>query len=444
MECVPPKCKLQKNKCVKPNPYVEALAKCKRDGITIKQCKENYNKILAEKLSCVRYKERFEKDLEDIKDFEDSKDIKDIKDIKYIKDIKDIKDIEDSKDKDINYSYSVINNKKVVKISAAISNKSILKQDRIQFNYDLMKKINKIGIFKVIKKNKYKYGDLQILNKIGSESKYGAAYRVKYKGFDLAAKIMCVNYSNNLEIKLLKKVTKYVMDKKTIHFPIMYFNEIIEKTDEMPNMLLPDAVQYCYNFHLNFNEIFSGDLNMFICQKHNLDIIQNTITQIFFSISNFSYYTNYVHLDTHGGNFLYHNFLSDGYYHYKINGINLYLKNMGYIWVIWDYGFAKKATYRGIFKDYRRVIKRFIPTIFGGWNKIEKYNVNYKMTDSEQFAYNIKQDVDRMKYSYDSKYKNISLLKSEIHKVLLSYLPKSYFVKPDGKIINEGNPFIIE
>lgn len=434
MECVPPKCKLHKNKCVKPNPYVEALAKCKRDGVTIKQCKNNYNKILAEKLSCIRYKERFEKDLKDLKDLED------------LEDLEDFKDLKDSKDKDINFSYSVINNKKVIKISAAINKtkETILNQDRIKFNYNLIKKINKKGVFKVIKKNKYKYSDLYILNKIGSESKYGAAYRVKYKEFDLAAKIMCVNYSNNLEIKLLKKVTKYVMNNKTIHFPIMYFNEIIEKTDEMSNMLLPDAIQYCYNFHLNFNEIFSGDLNMFIKTKHNLDIIQNTITQIFFSISNFSYYTDYVHLDTHGGNFLYHKVLSNGYYHYKINGIDLYLKNMGYIWVIWDYGFAKKATYRGIFKDYRRIIKRFIPVIFGGWNKVEKYDVNYKMTDSEQFAYNIKQDVDRMKYNFDSKYKNISLLKTEIHKVLLSYLPKNYFVKPNEKIINEDSPFIIE
>ena len=255
---------------------------------------------------------------------------------------------------------------------------------------------------------------------------------------------MCVNNSNKLEIKLLKKVTKYVMDKKTIHFPIMYFNELIEKTDEMPNMLLPDAIYHCHDFYLNFNEIFSGDLNMFIKHKHDVDVIQNTITQIFFSISNFSYYTKHVHLDAHGGNFLYHKVVKEGYYHYKVNGIDVYLKNMGYLWVIWDYGFAKKATYRGIFKDYRRVIKRFIPIMFGGWNKVDKYDTNYKMTDSELFAYNIKTDVDTMKYNFDSKLKDITLLKSEIHNVLLGYLPKSYFVKPDGVIINEGNPYEIK
>lgn len=410
MECVSPKCKLYKNKCIKPNPYIEALAKCKRDNIDIKTCKDNYKKDikLADNLNCTRYKERFKED--------------------------------------IDFPYSVIKKKKEIKISPAISKtkENTLIKNRIQFNHHLITKIKKKSIFKVFKKNKYTYGDLQIVNKIGSESKYGAAYRVKYKNFYLAAKIMCVNNSNNLEIKLLKKVTKYVMDNKTIHFPIMYFNEVIEKTNDMSNMLLPNAVQNCNTFYLNFNEIFSGDLNMFITNKHNLDTIQNTITQIFFSISNFSYYTNYVHLDAHGGNFLYHIVDKKGYYHYKVNNINVYLKNMGYIWVIWDYGFAKKATYKGIFKDYRRVIKRFIPIIFGGWNKIDNYDSNYKMTDSELFAYNIMKDVDTMKYNFDSKLKDIKLLKSEIHKVLLGYLPDSYFVKPDGFIINEGNPFIIE
>lgn len=351
-----------------------------------------------------------------------------------------------NKEQDIDYPYSVVNNKKEIKISSAISKhkKTTLTKDRIEFNNNLMLKINNKSVFKVLRKNKYTYGDLKIVNKIGSESKYGAAYKVNYKKIDLAAKIMCVNNSNNLEVKLLKKVTKYVINNHTIHFPIMYFNEVIEKTDNISNMLLPNAVQNCPEFYLNFNEIFSGDLNMFIKSKHSVDIIQNTITQIFFSISNFSYYTNHVHLDAHGGNFLYHEVDKEGYYHYKVNGIDVYLKNMGYIWVIWDYGFAKKATYRKILKDYRRVIKRFIPIMFGGWNEIDKYDVNYKMTDSEQFAYNIKKDVDTMKYNFDSKFKDISLLKTEIHKVLLSYLPKSYFVKPNGLIINKGNPYEIK
>lgn len=406
MKCVSPKCKKQKNKCVEPNPYVEALAKCKRDNTSIQQCKDNYHKDteLAKKLSCKRYNERFDRDL----------------------------------------PYSVIDNKKVVKTPAAISKEKLIVSDRIKNYFDLMKQIKTTGKFQVIKKNKYSYGDLQLLNKIGSESKYGVAYMVKYNDFNLAAKLMCVNHSNNLEVKLLKKVTKYVLNKKTIHFPMIYFNKLIEKNDDMPNILLPDAVQYCHNFHISFSEIFSGDLNMFIRNSHTLDIIQNTITQIFFSISNFSYYTNYVHLDTHGGNFLYHRVNGNGYYHYKINNIDLYLKNMGYVWVIWDYGFASKATYRGVFKDYRRVIKRFIPKVFRDWNKIHPKQSSYKMTDAEQFAYNIKRDIDTMKYNFDSKFRDINLLKFEIHKVLLSYLPKSYFVKPDGIIINEGNPFIIE
>jgi hypothetical protein len=64
MVCKPPKCKYNflKKKCVKPNPYFEALAWCKRNSISNEKCKEDYykNKQRAISEACNRMKEKDE------------------------------------------------------------------------------------------------------------------------------------------------------------------------------------------------------------------------------------------------------------------------------------------------------------------------------------------------------------------------------------------------
>ena len=64
------------------------------------------------------------------------------------------------------------------------------------------------------------------------------------------------------------------------------------------------------------------------------------MTQIFISIMFFHYYTNSHHNDAHSGNFLYHKIKPGGYFHYNIYGKDYYLENIGYLWVIWDFGLA--------------------------------------------------------------------------------------------------------
>jgi serine/threonine protein kinase len=61
--CVPPKCFYlkKKDKCVKPNPYIETLAWCKRNGIKNHQeCRKKYytDRDNAKALACERYSER--------------------------------------------------------------------------------------------------------------------------------------------------------------------------------------------------------------------------------------------------------------------------------------------------------------------------------------------------------------------------------------------------
>lgn len=61
-DCVEPKCNFSKrwNKCTKPNPYIEAVAWCKRNKKNHEECKDDYNKnkTNATLMACKRYYER--------------------------------------------------------------------------------------------------------------------------------------------------------------------------------------------------------------------------------------------------------------------------------------------------------------------------------------------------------------------------------------------------
>ena len=52
----------------------------------------------------------------------------------------------------------------------------------------------------------------------------------------------------------------------------------------------------------------------------------------------FHKYINAFHNDAHAGNFLYHRIKPGGYFHYNIYGQDFYLENIGFLWVIWDFG----------------------------------------------------------------------------------------------------------
>jgi hypothetical protein len=80
----------------------------------------------------------------------------------------------------------------------------------------------------------------------------------------------------------------------------------------------------------------------------------------------------YSHNDCHWGNFLFQiSKNTDGYYHYDINGNDVYLKNVGYNMMIYDFGLAQHrssfAHIRRVFEDYRRVLQAFRRSRTGGW-----------------------------------------------------------------------------
>ena len=325
--------------------------------------------------------------------------------------------------------------------SISFEDRTFLLDNRIKYANNFMKHFTStsIGDFIILKKNKYSYKNLILNKKIGSKSKYGAVYSVTYgikpKIYIIASKLICINESNTKELSILEKITKIILAKKTIHFPILYFYTTISKTKDMNSSLLPEAIRYCDNFYLSFNEMFSGDLKMLMSsKKQTTAFIKNAITQIFFSISNFSHYTGFIHKDSHWGNFLYHKIKPGGYFYYKVNGINVYLENIGFIWVIWDFGFAKKIKADNVMRDYRRIIHSFYPKLYGGWIP---NNITYNTKDIE-FSLNVSASLRVLSYNRDS----YQTKKKQVHNILFDLYPE-LLIKPDESLIINKKPFVI-
>jgi hypothetical protein len=227
---------------------------------------------------------------------------------------------------------------------------------------------NKNQCLKVIKKGKlveYSIADdnIKIVRKIGSESVYGAVFLSKGSNvgemFRFASKVITQNRINTRELKILMQVSAIVLNRLNPHFPIMYqtfFCNIPEKNAKLPKFANNK------DYYINFNELANGDLSVFMKKEYNNSkLVNNAMAQIFIAILSF-HSLGYSHNDTHWGNFLYHRVTPGGYFKYIINGYEVFVENLGYLWIIWDYGFVTnldKLKIDNSISDYARVMSAF-------------------------------------------------------------------------------------
>jgi len=226
-----------------------------------------------------------------------------------------------------------------------------------------------------ITKNQYTINGKKIilLNQIGTESKYGSIFNTRgiNEGniHNMAIKLIPDSLENKNEIDILIESTRKVLAKESIHLPIIY-KVFICNAHEINN-LLPDNIKNARKYYMILNEYANGDLKTFLNNIAIIKteaIIKNTFMQIFLAIATFHKKFDMTHNDTHWGNFLYFKVKPGGYIKYKINKKEYYLENLGYLWVIWDFGKAKKITDTMIlYKDYKRILLAFISNKNGGW-----------------------------------------------------------------------------
>jgi len=211
--------------------------------------------------------------------------------------------------------------------------------------------------------------------RIGSYSLYGMAYASSglnsNKLLAFSTKLMKDNDGNQLEVKLLQAMTELAISGTCQNMPITYkvmeCNKTCEQMNKESEDICPDVIKYD-RYLVVLNELASYSMDSFLESPHNLKTFQSVVMQILFSLYSF-HSLGYCHQDAHMGNFLVHEIVAEGLWHYKVVGEDIYVKNYGYLVVLWDPGLAKpfseypEEKFGEILEDYARAIDVIIDYI---------------------------------------------------------------------------------
>ena len=263
----------------------------------------------------------------------------------------------------------------LVSLSASNDINDINKKNIKLMQYFKDIKFNKTGCLELTKyKNKYLLSnDIILYERIGSKSVYGIVYKSKninknYKDIPrFISKIQLLTKEAKQELSIFQAISNYAKINNVCHFPILYINSICDniiRDNNYPELLEKAKGQF-KNYSIILYELADGDYYSFIKQKSYIlssKIWKNIYEQIFMSI--FIYHNlDIFHADTHGGNLLYKKIKPGGCFHYKINNVDYYIENIGYKWMLWDYGISvqlSKKVKNLFFKDYIKIFFIFM------------------------------------------------------------------------------------
>jgi hypothetical protein len=330
----------------------------------------------------------------------------------------------------------------------------------------IKEKNNCLRLYNYDKKNKeitYRIGRNIILDKqIGTKSVYGIVFLSHFKTnikygtkFDklnkFAVKITSQSKDNKTEIKVLEDLTKLVINLTCPHFPINYGSlkcnnsniksdnsddySIVKDKHKDKNLLPYFVVNK--NILIQINELASGDLHSLLMQFQKTNIY-NILTNILISLMFFHKYTNCYHGDPHSGNFLYHKIKPGGYFHYNIYGKDYYLENIGYLWVVWDFGLIKPFTENNKYgkTEYN------VPINFDYIYILDTINYYIRsFTPEEQITIKTLRKSIIQKYDKIPDYNLFKYMNKEILNFLLDNVSSFTNIKPSN-VINK-NPYII-
>lgn len=197
--------------------------------------------------------------------------------------------------------------------------------------------------------NKLDIGELlfDIIERIGSDSQNAEVYRTS----SIALKVLPISKNNSYdknqkEIDIAELASQAVLEKRTVHFPIVYGSAICEET-QFYNDDYTSASQVFQNgsskSHILFSELASCDLKQYLRKVKPNNTEKNYIReQCMKAISDMHTILKVCHNDLHFGNFL---LLPD--------------KNpFGYIILIHDFGMSEcREEYREL--DYQMFMEEY-------------------------------------------------------------------------------------
>ena len=151
------------------------------------------------------------------------------------------------------------------------------------------------------------------------------------------------------------------------------------------------------------------------------------------------------HCDSHWGNFLYHKIKPGGFFHYKIIGVDYYIENIGYLWVIWDFGLSRPFSQNMYIMsdDIYRILTAFLSKKHKGWLTFKDYDDNFSKTVLDIITYH--KDTNK-KALYNQMYspEGMKLFASSLFKDFAKYGFISTKPPTDKKLIINDKPYIID
>ena len=159
----------------------------------------------------------------------------------------------------------------------------------------------------------------------------------------------------DIESVIMKKLSNVVENDKFPNFSIMYAslkckcNGICDKRVNNKLFGLETSILGSRNGPLEkytvlISELAKCDLSKLLHDttlKISQSEFESLIMQLFFAT--FKFHTlNYEHCDLHLGNILIHEIEKGGFWHYKINKLDVYVPNLGLFLVLWDFGACKE------------------------------------------------------------------------------------------------------
>ncbi len=305
----------------------------------------------------------------------------------------------------------------------------------------IFKKINKQQCLTPIVKNEelteYSINNdrLILIKQIGSKSKYGLIFLTidnKFL-FKFATKLTPEDHYNNFEIKLIEFFSKVTLKDKNPHFLLSYKSFICNNLNSvLYTSPIPKLIKEAPIYNIIVNELVSGNLKDFILNKiATPELLLNAIQQVLISILSFHYFTNGLyHNDCHYKNFLFLHIDDGGYFHYTIFNQDVYVKNLGFIWMIWDFGLVKKyhADMEKRLDDYIRISRIIFQEL-------------YKMSYEYRELLLILKEIVKYKHNYKEIFGNSdNLFFTELLKINGLYETNI----PSGSIIINSKPYIIK
>jgi hypothetical protein len=330
-----------------------------------------------------------------------------------------------------------------------------MNSDRIRYYNSINKYLKKyyetVGFENCLTNNKYerehptfKIGKKIVTDTIIGSGSYGIVFRGHFltsssssllKKSDLAIKISEVNKENELEIKINREVSNYVIHNRCPHFVIFYSILLCDKKHHSIELFNINTDKYetaailsNNEYYLTLSELADGVFYDIANYEPRLDIVDNCTIQCLLSIIFFNTLTNKLHDDTHFDNFLFSHINPGGYFHYNIYGVDYYLKNLGFLIMINDFGLVTELNSFNFIKD---VI--YFAKILNNYDLFEIVNMlNYKIQKSS------------IKMTLKNKQKTIYSLLFKLLSEAQGFKNQFFTSKPpSSKIINKI-PYIIK